>query len=280
MSNRPLGCTVAQNAAKKALDGTITYDQQDCQAFVERCVIDTGGKMAYAGSNDMYRHACTWLGTIQEARAQGKLTPGALLFIHAFDGGEPDRYKGDGKGNASHVGLYCDVDSVEVAHSGKSVGHVAPSTLSRGWTHVGLAREIAYDAAGAPEPVIGTAVVATESGALNIRQQPSKSAGIVGKLPRGATVDVIEDGEGWASVLYGGVTGWASKDYLRITWADGSGGGNEGQGEGGGDGEPTAGEPGVWIPCRTVDEARAIVAMLDALAGGALAKGGANHAGD
>lgn len=54
--NRPSGIQVAQNAAAKALAGAITYKQQDCQTFVEHCVMDCGGQMGYAGSNDMYRN--------------------------------------------------------------------------------------------------------------------------------------------------------------------------------------------------------------------------------
>ena len=67
-------------AAVQAVGVGYTYDEMDCQAFVEHCVKQAGGAMSYRGSNDMARHAA-WLGTLDEARAQGRLVPGAGLLI-------------------------------------------------------------------------------------------------------------------------------------------------------------------------------------------------------
>ena len=121
--------------------------------------------MRYAGSNDMFRNACVGLWSLNEAIALGKLIPGALLFIHAFDNGEPISYKGDGKGNASHVGIYCGEPDVEVAHSSYSRGGVFPSMLKNAWTHVGWAREIDYGSAATDSSASHEEVdEATESG--------------------------------------------------------------------------------------------------------------------
>ena len=41
-------------------DPPIMYAKEDCQGFIEATVRRAGGEMRdYAGSNDMYRNACT-----------------------------------------------------------------------------------------------------------------------------------------------------------------------------------------------------------------------------
>ena len=68
---KPTGTDVAA-AAVQATHVGYTYDEMDCQAFVEHCVRQAGGRMDYLGTNDMARRAA-WLGTLDEARAQGAL---------------------------------------------------------------------------------------------------------------------------------------------------------------------------------------------------------------
>lgn len=123
----------------------ITYRQMDCQAFVEYCVNQRGGRLQFRGSNDMFRNACSWVGSLNQARALGYLRPGAWLFIVEQNGGEPAKYKADGLGNASHVGIYTQLNGVEVVHSSASRGGVFPSTLKNGWTHVGLVKGLEYE---------------------------------------------------------------------------------------------------------------------------------------
>ena len=77
---KPKGTDVAAAAVQAAHVG-YTYDEMDCQAFVEHCVRQAGGRMDYLGTNDMARRAA-WLGTLDEARAQGRLVPGAVQRVH------------------------------------------------------------------------------------------------------------------------------------------------------------------------------------------------------
>lgn len=165
---KPTGKSVAAAAVQAAHVG-YTYEDMDCQAFVEHCVKQAGGSMSYRGSNDMARHAA-WLGTLENAQAEGMLRPGALLFIHEEDESAlPARYVGDGLGDFSHVGLYVGADALsdtdksgrrracDVVHSSATMGRVAGSTLQNGWTHVGWAHEIDYGEEAAPgvEPGAG-----------------------------------------------------------------------------------------------------------------------------
>ena len=152
---KPTGNQVARAATLAAHVG-YTYDELDCQAFVEHCVRQAGGRMDYLGTNDMARRAA-WLGTLDEARAQGRLVPGAgLLIREATEANLPARYTGDGLGDFSHVGLYVgenaltDTDkngrrrACDVVHSSATMGRVAGSTLQNGWTHALWFSEIDY----------------------------------------------------------------------------------------------------------------------------------------
>ena len=152
---KPTANQVARAATLAAHVG-YTYDELDCQAFVEHCVRQAGGRMDYLGTNDMARRAA-WLGTLDEARAQGRLVPGAgLLIREATEANLPARYAGDGLGDFSHVGLYVgenaltDTDkngrrrACDAVHSSATMGRVAGSTLQNGWTHALWFPEIDY----------------------------------------------------------------------------------------------------------------------------------------
>ena len=124
------------------------YSVMDCQAFVEACLRDAGIAMDLAGSNAWYR-AMDWVGTPEECVALfGRVPKGAFLFIHAFDGGEPIKYRADRRGNASHIGI-CTGTGLGAIHSSYSRGGVYESsfsgrTINGGWNCVGLWRKLDY----------------------------------------------------------------------------------------------------------------------------------------
>jgi hypothetical protein len=132
--------------------GRETLSGMDCQGLVEYCVRTAGGTMSCVGSNDMFRNACSWIGTIAQAKAQGKLVPGAAVFVLKKDGGEPARYKADGLGNANHVGLYCGAPGAEIVSASASKGCVGTTALGQSWTHVGLLKSVDYTDANDGEP--------------------------------------------------------------------------------------------------------------------------------
>ena len=184
---KPTANQVARAATLAAHVG-YTYDELDCQAFVEHCVRQAGGRMDYLGTNDMARRAA-WLGTLDEARAQGRLVPGAgLLIREATEANLPARYAGDGLGDFSHVGLYVgenaltDTDkngrrrACDVVHSSQSMDRVAGSTLQNGWTHVMWFAEIDYGEDVQPGVDIGAGIGGgTDSGGLT-SGTPTESA--------------------------------------------------------------------------------------------------------
>jgi cell wall-associated NlpC family hydrolase len=124
--------------------GGETLKSMDCQGLVEYCIRKAGGSSNFVGSNAMYHNGVTWRGTIAEAKAQGKLVPGAAVFVLKQDGGEPEQYKYDGLGNANHVGLYCGRPEAEIVSASSVKGYVGAVTLDKGWTHVGWMNNIDY----------------------------------------------------------------------------------------------------------------------------------------
>lgn len=207
------------NAAEAAVvrSPPITYQQEDCQAFIEQTVKRAGGRMKdYRGSNDMYRNACSEIVPLAIARLQ----PGMLLFIVAHDGGEPDRYKADGLGNASHVGWYTG-GIYEVVHSSASKGGVVPSTLKNGWTHAGYAKELSYTGQPPVAPDVKPEVMPL-TGFINLpadknvfhRISPNKSSAWWGRIYGQEMVDVISMNGDWARVKYGGHDGYVMSKFI------------------------------------------------------------------
>lgn len=169
---KPTGTQVAK-AAALAVGVGYTYDEMDCQAFIEHCARQAGGRMDYLGTNDMARRAA-WLGTLSQARAEGRLTPGAgLLIREETDANLPARYAGDGLGDFSHVGLYVgegalsDTDkngrrrACDAVHSSATMGRVAGTTLQNGWTHAMWFSEIDYGEGDGGTGATGTGATAT-----------------------------------------------------------------------------------------------------------------------
>jgi len=217
--------------------GAESAEKQDCQGHIEYCVRANGGSMSYAGSNDMYRNACTWVGTIAQAKAQGKYIPGALLFQVKKDGKEPDRYIPDGKGNSAHVGFLWNEPGAEVTHASSTRERVLADNMSTGWTHVGLAKAIDYNgqAASAPpavqDPIADgrTGTVTAEGSGLNMRETPQGAYML--KIPTNARIIILEtvtiNGELWGKTRWekGGrpYTGWVLMTFVELCREEDSG---------------------------------------------------------
>lgn len=212
---KPTGKQVAALARSEALAGTIRYEEMDCQSFVEHVVNACGGSMDYRGSNDMFRNACTWTGTVSQALRAGKLVPGALLFIREEDGA-PAAYD-DGLGNFSHVGVYCGYEDCETADSGKSRGGVGIRAMTdHVWTHAGLAKAIEYGQSGQEETKAQIATVCAASGStVNLRRSASETAVVYEYVPVGSAVEVLETGENWCRVRHE-KTGWMQTRFLAF----------------------------------------------------------------
>lgn len=131
------------NKAYSYRDSGIPYSQLDCQAFVERVLKDCGIVKDWRGSNDMWRNALSWRGTIEECvQTFGQVPKGAWLFTLKQDGKEDkSRYK-DGW-NAAHVGIYTGQGKGAMHSSTGGVQECAYPDSKR-WNRVGLAACLYY----------------------------------------------------------------------------------------------------------------------------------------
>ncbi len=241
--------TTLIRAAPKFLG--VPYSTLDCQAFVEKCLSEIGIRVNLPGSNAWFRHM-TWTGTPEECKASfGKIPPGAFLFILERDGKEPEKYKPDGIGNASHIGIYtgmtgaemCDIaiaDGIGGAdrynfgngaiHSSKSRGCVCTSkfagkAIDGGWNRVGLWDKLSYDIDIPGEPTEEvkpmTATVNGPNGeTVFLRTKPSSQASWICRVPTGAEVETGENKNGWTAVSYNGQKGYMMSKFLAPAGSD------------------------------------------------------------
>ena len=213
------------------------YSEMDCQAFVEKCMKDVGIGENLPGSNAWYR-TMTWTGTPEDCvRLFGEVPRGALLYILKQDGKEPEKYRHDGIGNASHIGI-CTRRNDGAIHSSSSKGCVCRSkfqqkSISGGWNRVGLWDRFDYGKTvnwhlehsgigGTPPenktgkegtPMQGT-VTAPTGGTVNLRK--TKGGDLLERIQVGRTVTVTEYGTEWCRVTVGNLTGWMKTEFIRM----------------------------------------------------------------
>ena len=276
------------------------YSDMDCQTFVENALADVGIKLNLKGSNAWLREVKKngWAGTPEECvKKFGCIPDGAILFIHHYDGKEPEKYRKDGIGNANHIGLKTGMTGqqmVDVAvaagntkavnynfgdgaiHSSSTKEHVATSkfkdkSIDDGWNLCGLWNRIdfgdkinsilkggAEDEPIAPDPVEPEpaqevfATVWAESGeTVNIRKEKSTHSKLVERVPVGAMVRVIKQGNEWSKVCYTDPTGAKWYGYMMSEFLK-----NENC-VGSGDGQTVV----VCIPFLTRYQAEALIAQ-------------------
>ena len=222
----------------------------DCQNFVERVMKTVGIHDNLPGSNAWYRKM-TWVGTPEECKKKfGTIPKGALLYILSKDGGEPEKYKKDGIGNASHIGIYTGRTGKQMVnhaiecgnnvakkynfgdgaiHSSNSRGHVCTSkfsgnTINGGWNRIGLWNRFDYgphinsllDPDEGKEVIVIVEYARVIGGTLNLREDKSTSSARITQIPDGSLVGVTEHGTEWSKVIYNAYTGYAMTKFLNF----------------------------------------------------------------
>ena len=272
---KPTANQVARAATLAAHVG-YTYDELDCQAFVEHCVRQAGGRMDYLGTNDMARRAA-WLGTLDEARAQGRLVPGAgLLIREATEANLPARYTGDGLGDFSHVGLYVgenaltDTDkngrrrACDVVHSSATMGRVAGSTLQNGWTHALWFSEIDYAVtAGAGAGADGANADGTGGAGMDVGAEGTNTGGTGSAGTSTDTSAGISDTVTGATGTGNGGTGTGTNTGDTVTGVTGTGTSGTGTNTGGTTPGVTGATPAPGLTAGAVPAAYATVTSPD-----------------
>lgn len=198
----------------------VPYSEMDCQAFVEQCLKDCGLNKNLAGSNAWYREVRNngRILTPEECVKEfGAVPKGAFLFILKNDGREPEKYKPDGLGNASHIGI-CTGDRGEGAiNSSSSRGCVCESrfkgkSINGGWNRVGLWNLVDYENGGGVEVDYEAKVV---GGYLNMRESPNKASKRLCQIPEGEIIRVSEERSEWAKTAFKEHVGWVMREYIE-----------------------------------------------------------------
>ena len=223
-----------------AIDGTC-----DCIGLIIGGIRRAGGKWTGThGSNYAARSAVSGLRRVSRAQ---ELCVGDVVFksrapgeigwaLPAAYAGHPDQR------DYYHVGVVLGVHPLDICHC------TTPTTRHDnslgGWTYA--ARLKAVNAEGGEKMESGalyTAIVATQSGSLNIRDAAGVDGAVLVKAPRGAALAVLSEGD-WPRVRYGGVEGYACGAYLRAI---------AGEAQGGAQGAAalvlTDSAGNVWTPC-------------------------------
>ena len=215
-----------------------SYDEMDCQEFVERCLEKVGIRMDLKGSNAWFRKVQEegWTGTPEECvKIFGSVPKGAFLFIHAFDGKEEKRGYHDGKGNASHIGLKTGRGKGAI-HSSSSRHCVAESEFhdktikNGGWNMVGLWTRIDYgktvnwllehmgigqapaDENTEEDKTMKVTVSGPDGKSVNLRKKPDGD--LVDRIPSGTEAELLESGKQWCKIRAKGKTGWMMTEFL------------------------------------------------------------------
>ena len=203
----------------------------DCSGAFVYAYKALGGPAIAHGSNTIVRKYCGPIVPASEAK------PGYAVLRWREDG-EPERYEDDGLDDFYHIGLMGRNGMVLNAKS-TAAGFVE-STLT-GWAYAAPLLAVEYSAdpdeaqteggeSMAEETALYRAQVVTKNDPLTLRDSPGGVK--IGKLPKGGTVDVLAESDGWMRVRYGGFVGWASGTYLnRIRDAGGSEPADESRGD-------------------------------------------------
>ncbi|MCI5956374.1 MAG: peptidoglycan-binding protein [Clostridiales bacterium] len=131
--------------------GGMSLAGMDCQGLCEYLLIECGvprQECNLSGSNAHWR-ACAWRGTPEECTARfGRVPAGAWVFIvNEDDSSASEKYRGDGLGDANHMGVVLKDCAI---HASASRGCVAESRFegktirNGGWNRVGLPPWVAY----------------------------------------------------------------------------------------------------------------------------------------
>ena len=178
----------------------------DCQGLAEYLLMKCGVPKAecnLAGSNAHWRK-CVWTGTPEECvKTFGCVPGGAFVFIWE-ETGAPDKYAGDGLGNAEHMGVYlgdC------VIHASSSRGMVAESKFAGktipngGWNRVGLSCWVDYGLSDAQLAMVGMTATPAEAGTTTVNPVVNLDSSTFYPVKRGCKGGAVERLQTWLTDL-------------------------------------------------------------------------------
>lgn len=228
-----------QNRQKAVSDSTA---KEYGSKWIGHMVADCSGVMVYIwrqfglsiyhGSNSIARKYC---GTLAKTPK-----PGYAAF--KWRSKDTDKYP-DGKGDFYHIGIVAKDGKTVYEAKGTQTGFTTSPAST--WQYFAPFKDVDYNEVSTPMTT-KTGYVTLTSGTLNVRSATSTSATSLGKLPNGATVNIIsEPNSDWYGIKYNGATGYVAKKYITIPETKTT---------------TTEMKWGIFIPCMTEVEAKQLQA--------------------
>lgn len=181
------------------------YSKMDCMALIVQIIRQSpGGEKGYRcqGTNWLW-DSVHGSGKYRHLLERHEGIAGAKAGMLAFK-----RY---GVNDEGHVGLVTEVGTVIHASSKGGMVMETPLTDEQGWNLLGIHRWIEVEEHAMS--ILYRARVVTKEQPLSLRDAP-ESGRVIGKMPIGAVVDVMSEGD-WPVVRYGNLTGYAALQYLE-----------------------------------------------------------------
>ena len=222
------------------------YSVMDCQAFVERCMADCGYHRDLSGSNAWYRECIRagWVGTPEECKSTfGSIPKGVILFIlEPVSASTPAKYRNDGVGDATHMGIKTgrNEGAIHSSHKNQCVctSKFKDKTIPNGgWNRVGMLLDFDYGKSineileryssgkgsesepdQKEETSMNMIVKCPEGETVFLRQSWNESSNLYGiwdRIKPGTRAEVIgTHGDKWKKVSINGKTGWMMSKFL------------------------------------------------------------------
>lgn len=180
----------------------------DCSGAFVYAYKQLGGPSIEHGSNSIFQLR------IGSELPMSQAKPGYAAFkVRPWTEDEKDnRWYGYDPGDVYHIGLVGN-DGKILNAQGTKTGFV--SSDSDTWDLCAPLLAVSYLEEEEDYTVLYTAKVITEKDPLNMRSAPTTQGKLITKIPKGATVEVLEVLEGWSKVKFGGFLGYSSSQYLQ-----------------------------------------------------------------
>jgi hypothetical protein len=195
----------------------------DSAGFIEYCLRQNGVAVSLSGTNDLYHNEASKVVKLDDALRQRMVTPGVILLHVEMDGNEPDKYKGDGKGNCTYASI-CVEQGIR-AYPSSSEGKMIRRKIeiSGKENYMMLLRCLDYDEK-VVNPDLSQAVPSSatvKGGKLILRAKPSKSAAVICSMPEGSMITLVTISGEWAQAKYTDGNnvkhdGWCMTEYLNM----------------------------------------------------------------
>ena len=120
-----------------------------------------------------------------------------------------------------HAGVVYEVNPLQIRHMSAKMTIDKKINVTYPWNYKGKLTRLIAAAEDEPGPDDPTqykkAVVVAKSGStVNLRRGPSKSYGIMIRVPLGRTVIITKPGEEWAAVTYDKFSGYMMAEFLDV----------------------------------------------------------------